>query len=330
MSNPSTHIIASVTALVSELARCTVEGLAAATGEAGLASIEKTEKELRDAAKAIATQFDESIKVATARATEVRSNMNEHALSQVVALLNSGTLSMADIVARLNVAPLVPAVADAPAAEILVAQPAPVSQPTVPAPETPAVVDTTPPAVQSMAQSEPLVVAPAPAPAIVCAELLPLPTQRLTAPYKTPVLFRDPVSGAGWSGRGPTPKWFADLCVNGKTKADFRVGAQVVTVPATSPAAADVFKLTGSSAAADTDNAKNPLDLELDDILPPAAKTDDIGDDIGGDASFDGGDFSISTDPTVDKTGDDLKEFLVGFENLTEISLGSASSTSCH
>lgn len=37
------------------------------------------------------------------------------------------------------------------------------------------------------------------------------------------VKYRDPVSGAGWSGRGRRPGWVADLEAQGKTIEDCRV-----------------------------------------------------------------------------------------------------------
>lgn len=46
---------------------------------------------------------------------------------------------------------------------------------------------------------------------------------RLQAGYMHPVKFRDPSTGAGWTGRGPKPKWLKDLCLNGKTIKNFRV-----------------------------------------------------------------------------------------------------------
>lgn len=38
-------------------------------------------------------------------------------------------------------------------------------------------------------------------------------------------LYRDPVTGAGWAGRGRLPKWLAPHLASGKSKEDFRVAA---------------------------------------------------------------------------------------------------------
>jgi len=173
--------------------------LAKATGEQGLKEAEHIEAELTRITDALTVMTGE----AGDRVQALRAEVQEDAISRVISLLNSGTISIADITGRLseqsNSVPtsIVASVVTAPA----------ITNPPVLAPDSLPVANTAPIA--------------APIQTV-------LPPQVVSAPFKNPIQFIDPVSGLQWTGRGPVPKWFAALCVNGKTKEDFRVASPTV------------------------------------------------------------------------------------------------------
>ena len=293
--------IAIVTELVAEMNQLFESDFADAKGEVGLKMVEKIEVELTLVADAVAVQ----LKAAGARAAVLRAEVQDEAVARVVMLLNSGSISLADITARMSGAVVaVPAEIIAAPAEAVVALPVVIEA--VEAVEAVEVVAVTPvaevapPAVEVVATEVAAVVEVA-APATSVVGIV-IPTQSLTAPYKNPVKFLDPVSGAGWSGRGPVPKWFADLLVNGKTKEDFRVVAQVATI--TEAAAAVQTETPAAEAVAAAPKAE---------AITPAATT--VASDIGAHVSFDA-DFSFDDVQAPAKRDDDIGEFIAEFASM--------------
>ncbi|GEM_PF-5183986 len=164
------------------------------------------ERELTEAATAMEASLQAARAAAAGRASRLRAEIREGALKEVAAMLRDGSVTLADVACRAGVA----IEGNMTFERVAVIEPAPA--------------------------------AAAPAPVVVMAASGPQPSAevrenlRLQAGYMHPVKFRDPATGAGWSGRGPTPKWLKALCVDGKTIEDFRVGA---TEPAAAPAATD-------------------------------------------------------------------------------------------
>lgn len=239
-----------ITSLAKSLAAEVHADLADAQGESGLARAEGVEKALSEAGEALAAAVQVALLGAGERAAALRKQVQDAAVARVLQMLSTGALSLADL--GVHVAPAMKA-APAPA-------PAPATVPTVA------------PASEVVAAA-----APASTPVLV-------PTQPLTAPYKNPVKFFDPASGAGWSGRGPLPKWLAALLVDGKTLEDFRVGAQLVA----SSGGAVTEPVASSEAAA---QAPAAVANEAAEATPVAetAQTAATGGDAEGDASFDAG-----------------------------------------
>jgi hypothetical protein len=106
---------------------------------------------------------------------------------------------------------------------------------------------------------------------------------RLQAAYLHPVKFRDPTTGAGWSGRGPMPKWLKALLVDGKTVEAFRVGGEA-------PAAAVVAEEVASAAA-------------------PASDSMDIGEEV---VSFDASGLDVDLNAPDDGDDSDIGEIVDG------------------
>lgn len=237
-----------ITSLAKSLAAEVHADLADAQGESGLARAEGVEKALSEAGEAVAAAVQVALLGAGERAAALRKQVQDAAVARVLQMLSTGALSLADLGVQ-----VAPAMKAAPA--------------TVPVP-----VPTVAPASEVVAAA-----APASTPVLV-------PTQPLTAPYKNPVKFFDPASGAGWSGRGPLPKWLAALLVDGKTLEDFRVGAQ----PAASSGAAVTQPVASSEASA---QAAAAVANEAAEATPVAetAQTAATGGDAEGDASFDAG-----------------------------------------
>lgn len=291
-----------VTELVNEMSQLFAADFADAKGEAGLKMVEDIASGLTLVADAVSVQ----IAAAGARATALRAEVQEEALARVVLLLNSGSITLADITSRLvGAAAVEPAVFALPVAQVVAEVVAAVA------------------IVEAATAVEAVVVAQAPAPveaqtveviakAPVAGVLV--PTQALTAPYKNAVKFFDPASGAGWSGRGPMPKWFSDLLVNGKTKEDFRVVAQAPTTPA---AVVEAPAAIQSESAAAVEAAPVP------EPVTPIIAADiaaDIGTDIGADVSFDANfDFDEVTAPA--KRDDDIGEFIIEFAAMNPLPL---------
>lgn len=203
--------------------------IAEAKGEAGLKMVEDIASGLTLVAAAVSLR----LAAADAHATALRAEVRDEALARIVLLLNSGSVTLADITSRLaGPAVVEPTVTVLPVVESVVALPAVEAVPDIA--EIASVVEF----VESLVVAEvPALAQPVETPKAQPVVGMLVPTQRLTAPYKYAVKFFDPASGAGWSGRGPMPKWFSDLLVNGKTKEDFRVVAQAPTPFVTAPEA---------------------------------------------------------------------------------------------
>lgn len=177
------------------------------------------ERELTEAATAMEASLQAARAAAVGRASRLRAEIREGALKEVAAMLRDGSVTLADIASRAGVA--------------------------IEGNMT----------FERVAVIEPALIAAVPAPVVVVAASGPTASAevrenlRLQAGYMHPVKFRDPATGAGWSGRGPTPKWLKALCVDGKTIEDFRVGsnepaaAPAATDPATTPAEAPVAEV---------------------------------------------------------------------------------------
>lgn len=117
------------------------------------------------------------------------------------------------------------------------------------------------------------------------------------AGYLNPVKYRDPVTGAGWSGRGPMPKWLKDLAADGKSVEDYRVDA----APVAAPAAQQVAPVAKSPAG----EAPAPAAAE-----PQAASKED-GDDLGTMMSFDATNFDADVAPAGEGS-DDIGDIVDG------------------
>jgi hypothetical protein len=267
-----------------------------AQGDDGVATSLSTVAMLRANASYFASAFNSAADVIESRSAVLSAGLQESAIARVIALLNNGAMSLDDLAAKVNPA-------------MLVRQPTPpVKSPTfVDAGDgKEQVVSPALDAASNKPAADPKDAAPAPAPAKVeaapCAPSAPteapaidaiVPTQKLTAPYKNKVQFFDPVSGNGWSGYGPMPVWLKELCVNGKTKADFRV-AKADAAPAVRANKADVG-VVAEAPAADTTatTATTAPAADCFDIGAPMAAAL-AGEDFGLTAANEGeGDFDI-------------------------------------
>jgi hypothetical protein len=239
------------------------------------------EHELATAAQAIEASLSAAISVAASRAARLRVEIREAALVEVTALLRNGTLTMADLAARSGVA----IEGNMTFERVAGATPAPA---------------------KALA---PVVAAPD---ATLSAEVR--ENLRLQAGYMHPVKFRDPVTGAGWSGRGPTPKWLKALCVGGKTVEDFRVGAAGPAAASNAPtlptgaetSAAEVATVENSAApVAQVEPQAPAVDAEA---AAPATANAVAGDEV---VSFDasGLDDDLNA-PARGEGDDDIGEFV--------------------
>lgn len=262
------------------------------------------EHELSEAAQAIEASLAAARAAATSRAVSIRAEIREAALTEVAAMLRDGSVTLADLAARAGVAiegnmtfERVAVIAPAPAASA----PAPVAAAPV----------STPVQIPAVAANG------APLSAEVRENL------RLQAGYLHPVKFRDPTTGAGWSGRGPMPKWLKALCVDGKTVEDFRVGgAEPAATPAAAPAAAPAAEPVAETPAAESatvEVAAAPVVAQVEPQAPaveaaeaaaPAAADADIGEEV---ASFDASGLDGDLNGPVGGEGDDdIGEFVTG------------------
>jgi hypothetical protein len=270
------------------------------------------EHELTEATQAIEASLAAARAAAADRAVRIRAELREAAMTEVVAMLRDGSVTLADIAARAGVA----IEGNMTFERVAVLPAAPVTPPVALAP---------------------VVAAPAPAPVqvpLVTANGAPLPADvrenlRLQAGYMHPVKFRDPTTGAGWSGRGPTPKWLKALCVDGKTVEDFRVtGAEPASAPAAQVAAetpaAEVVAAEVAAAPAVQVEPEAPVVEAADpaaapaDVTPAAdaSPTDaDIGEEVGSfDASGLDGDLNA---PVGSEGDDDIGEFVAGIAAMS-------------
>jgi hypothetical protein len=288
--NATAHKLIAVVAAIDGIVATVEAELSNAVGEAGLLLAESIQGDLAGVLEAVTSGLTTAKAVADVRVNALRIESKDAILDRVAGLIAGGTLSLADLAARLGIA----AVATAPA----------------PSPEVVAVAVAAAPAaaVPAAAPEAPAAAHVAAAPVIDPSAIV--PKQALTAPYKNPVKYFDPVSGNGWSGRGPMPAWFAALLVDGKTKEDFRVAAvaPAAAAPAAEAAPAAPAESTAPAVAA----------------APVEASASDIGDVVSFDASV------LDDDVTapVAKGADDIGEFLEDFatrtpNNVVQLSFGS-------
>ncbi|MFK4706021.1 hypothetical protein ABIC83_002860 [Roseateles asaccharophilus] len=171
----------------------------------------------------------------------------------------------------------------------------------------------------------PIVVA-APAPAVVAPVAPTNPAIRvnlaLQAGYLNDVKYRDENTGLGWSGRGPTPKWLKDLCVNGKTKDDFLVNkpaALAVAPQADNLAPVDAQPVAEvAPVAASVEAPAAPETAPAADAVVEAAPVESgIGEETV--VSFDASDIDsdLSTPAGDDEGGSDIEEVLGGIAAMT-------------
>ncbi|MFK4705569.1 hypothetical protein ABIC83_002408 [Roseateles asaccharophilus] len=231
-------MLASVPASVVSLIEKTVGG----TG-AQLCVAECIEQELATAEQGILVQLRAARDAAAARASAIRAELNAAAVDRVLGLLKAGDLTLEALAAQIG--------AGVPAA--LVVAPAPVTQGVAPAP---AAVEAVPAAAAAATPAAPSSVAASNLPPEIRANLA------LQAGYLNDVKYRDEVSGLGWSGRGPTPKWLKKLCVDGKTKDDFLV----VKPAAVAQAQADQQKANEEAAVPASAGAEVVMMFDATDI----------------------------------------------------------------
>lgn len=252
------------------------------------------EHELSEAAQAIEASLSAARAAAASRAASIRAEIREGALTEVAAMLRDGSVTLADLAARAGVA------IEGNMTFERVALIAPASVAATPAP----------------AQIPATAANGAPLSAEVRENL------RLQAGYMHPVKFRDPTTGAGWSGRGPTPKWLKALCVDGKTVEDFRVGGTepapnpdsnsaaepVASAAAVTPAAEVATVEVGAAPVAQAEPTAPAVDAVA--AAAPVAADADIGDEV---TSFDAS--GLDSDLNVPAGGegdDDIGEFVTG------------------
>lgn len=245
-----------------------------------LALAMRAEAELSEAAQAIQHNLQAARMAAAERAAKIRAEIRENALIEIVAALRDGTLSLAEIAALAGVALTIEQGA-AVAADTALPVAAPIAQQGADAAEP----KKTPADGQKVSQA--------------VRENL-----RLQSGYMHAVKFADPNTGAGWSGRGPTPKWLKDLCVDGKTIEDFRVGLSAAesTKPVAS-AAVETQAALPSDASSVTHEAAIVVASEPETPEPVASAieaavesaTFETNPTVGGDADI-GGDGTISFD----------------------------------
>ena len=248
---------------------------------------------LEQAAKALEANLQAARSAVSTRISALRAQVRESALVEVVSALHDGTLTLADIAARAQL-PMDTQLTFERVANVVT----PASTTSVPQ----AAAGYSAPTVD--AQGAPL------APEI-------RENLRLQAGYLHPVKFRDPSTGAGWSGRGPTPKWLKALCVGGKTPSDFAVGATPASTPAP-PTAQEEPRSEPSVQQAPTCDPVQPQvqDFTQERVAAGAsgmAVNQGIGEDV---VSFEA--FSLDADlnsPTAESTyedNDDLGDMLPG------------------
>lgn len=248
------------------------------------------QNELDGVAQAIEASLAAARAVAANRAVSIRTELREAAVTEVAAMLRDGSVTLADLAARAGVA----IEGNTTFERIAVTAPAPAVS--APAPAQIPAVDAN----------------GAPLSAEVRGNL------RLQAGYLHPVKFRDPATGAGWSGRGPMPKWLKALCVDGKTVDDFRVGAiEPAAKPADAPATAHVAEVpaaevvTAELAAAQV-AAKVEAQgsaVEVVQAATPVAADADIGEEV---VSFDASGLDGDLNAPAGGEDDDIGEIVTG------------------
>lgn len=228
------------------------------------------------ATAALLTQSKEQVASLTAQ-------RREDAVSVVTSMLADGTLDIAQLAKLAGVAP---------AKEV-----------TWVLPKSPEQIAADRPATASVVAAA-VAVAPTPAPVAPANASRSLrENMAVQSGYLNPVKFRDPATGAGWSGRGPMPKWLKDLAAGGKSIEDYRVGAAPAAAAApvvpvvTAPAAEARATVPAPSAPAQQPEV-NASDADIGtmvsfdasgfdaDVAPAGDSTDDIGDIVDGIASM--------------------------------------------
>lgn len=266
--------------LLANLAAELVAGINGAGSAADMLQAATTvQAELDGAASALQVVMTEAKAAVAARAAEVRAAMDEAALVRIVEMLDAGSLTLAGIASRMAVPPVAPVVS-------LVA----VTPPVVPAAAVEAPVAAPAPVVITPKLAQPQVDANGDALSPEVRENL-----RLQKGYMFPVKYRDPVSGAGWSGRGPMPKWLKALLVDGKSLADFAATAESAAAPAAEPA----------PVASATEVAT--------EVAAPAAAAIDIGSEV---ASFDASDMDDDLSVKAGGEHDDIGEIVIDIAQM--------------
>lgn len=256
--------------------------------EAKLAAAERIELDMAVAEQNIAGLIHAARQVAGTRAQSLRAELNQSALARVVAMLQDGTLNIEQLAAQSGVA------APAAAIETPAAPVAPiVAQAPVDAPVAAAALPTAPIATAETAETAETAATAAKLPSAIRTNLA------LQAGYLNAMKYRDPATGAGWTGRGPTPKWLKELCVDGVTKDDFLVKSEVVAIE--SAAAAPAPTEQQSQAASE----ESPSTVVVEPAVEASAPADtDIGEEVVG--SFDASGFDSDLDaPALSGVDDD-------------------------
>lgn len=277
--------------LLSNLAAELIAGIdAAGTTSQQLGAAQAIESELAEVATAIELAFGTAKLTVATRAAELRAEMDGEALARVVALLDAGSISLGDLAARM---------ANVPQASVVALHA--VAAPAVPAP----------------VMVAPVVAPAAPAPVVVKLDSA-LPAEirenlRLQNGYLNAVKYRDPTTGAGWSGRGPMPKWLKALLVDGKTLADFSTAAAASAAPVAAPAPVEAAVSPEAEPAVEVVPAAV---VAVDDAQPAALVVDasiDIGDDLG---SFDATGMVGDLNTAPGALDDDIGEIVQGIASM--------------
>lgn len=275
--------------LLSNLAAELVAGIdAAGTPSQQLSAAEAVESELAEAASAIELAFGAAKLIVATRTAELRAEVDAAAMARVVSLLDAGTISLADLAARMTNAPQAAAVVTLHA----------VAAPAAPAPVV--VVPAMTPAAAVVAKVDPAL------PAEIRENL------RLQNGYLNAVKYRDPATGAGWSGRGPMPKWLKALLVDGKTLADFLAAAPVAAPVAAAPVADEPAAAAAPVAAVEAAEVVAGAAQE-DGVAQGADESFDIGDDLG---SFDASGMAGDLNTAPGGLDDDIGEIVHGIASM--------------
>lgn len=136
------------------------------------------------------------------------------------------------------------------------------------------------------------------------------PSQKLIAPYKTPLKYYDPATGCGWSGRGPVPTWFKALLDSGRSRESLLLTSKPET---------EVVKALAPAPVTDVEPVANqntsPVQAPVVEAQSAAVATDAIGDALETEGQFDASvfDFDPVVATKVVKVDPEMAEFLNDF-----------------